>query len=83
MTQLTDSTFIAESPVALGFPLEEACPLVNYAAGETPGTCSIGTLPRYAINATTLEDVAAGVQFAKHKNIRLAIRNTGHDSIGR
>jgi hypothetical protein len=33
--------------------------------------CSLGTYPEYVINATTVEDVQAGVNFARLNNVRL------------
>lgn len=46
-------------------------------------SCSLGNLASYAINVTSAADVAAGLKFAKKKNIRLTVKNTGHDFIGR
>ncbi len=37
----------------------------------------------YAINVSNTADVVAGVELAKAKNIRLVIKNTGHDLLGR
>ena len=45
--------------------------------------CKLGNYVRYAVNATSAEDVAATLNFAKDKNIRFVIRNTGHDYLGR
>ncbi|KAH8152823.1 uncharacterized protein LAJ45_03049 [Morchella importuna] len=45
--------------------------------------CSLGTYPEYVINATTVEDVQAGVNFARLNNVRLVIKNTGHDFMGK
>jgi hypothetical protein len=83
VTELTNSTFVGNSPVALGYPIQDQCPPVNYAAGGVPGNCSLGTLPRYTVDATNAVDVAAAVTFARRSNIRLVIRNTGHDLLGR
>ncbi|KAI5809130.1 FAD binding domain-containing protein [Peziza echinospora] len=47
------------------------------------GKCTIGNLPQYVILAKTKEDIKAGVDFARENNIRLVIRNTGHDFMGR
>ena len=47
------------------------------------GTCSLGNLASYAINASDAASVVAGVQFAQEKGIRLTIKNTGHDFLGR
>ncbi|KAL8787048.1 MAG: hypothetical protein Q9195_007953 [Heterodermia aff. obscurata] len=46
-------------------------------------TCTLGNLVEYSINATSAAHVAAGLKFAQSKNIRLAIKNTGHDFLGR
>ena len=40
-------------------------------------------MPVYAVNAVNPTQVAAGVKFATQKNLRLAIKMTGHDLIGR
>lgn len=48
---------------------------------ETP--CTIGYHVAYAINATCAEDFQAAIRFAKYHNIRLVIRNTGHDYLGK
>ncbi|KAK5709823.1 hypothetical protein LTR17_019437 [Elasticomyces elasticus] len=45
--------------------------------------CVIGTYVQYAVNVSTPDDVAAGIKFATKKNIRLVIRNTGHDYNGK
>ncbi|KAF9979357.1 hypothetical protein BGZ73_000051 [Actinomortierella ambigua] len=45
--------------------------------------CRQGAVPLYTVNATNIEDVQATLKFAKQHNIRLVIRNTGHDVVGR
>ena len=47
------------------------------------GSCTLGNLASYAINVSDAATVAAGIQFAQEKNLRLSIKNTGHDYIGR
>lgn len=47
------------------------------------GTCNLGNLASYAINVSDAASVAAGVRFAQKKNIKLTIKNTGHDFLGR
>ncbi|KAI0201518.1 hypothetical protein F4808DRAFT_103279 [Astrocystis sublimbata] len=49
----------------------------------TSGTCSLGNLPTFAINVSSAHDVVAGVRFAQTNNVRLVIKNTGHDFLGR
>ncbi|RYP58269.1 hypothetical protein DL769_009030 [Monosporascus sp. CRB-8-3] len=47
------------------------------------GSCTLGYYGVYVIEAHTKEHVKAGVDFARENNLRLIIRNTGHDFIGR
>lgn len=41
--------------------------------------CDLGNYAVYSINVTGPEDVARGIQFAKTNNVRLVIKNTGHE----
>lgn len=41
--------------------------------------CLNGNLPEYAINVSSAADVAAGLKFAEKNNIRVTIKNTGHE----
>lgn len=43
----------------------------------------MGPLPHYAANVTSAEDVRKVLDFTQRRNIRLVIRNTGHDYIGK
>ncbi|KAL8378057.1 hypothetical protein RB595_008650 [Gaeumannomyces hyphopodioides] len=45
--------------------------------------CSGRGYPIYVINATAPEHVQAGVRFAREKNVRLIVKNSGHDYLGR
>lgn len=45
--------------------------------------CTLGNLAQYAIKVTDAASAIAGVKFAKQKNIRLTVKNTGHDYLGR
>ncbi|KAK4244849.1 hypothetical protein C7999DRAFT_34832, partial [Corynascus novoguineensis] len=45
--------------------------------------CSGQGYPVFLINATEARHVQSGVQFAKKHNIRLVIKSTGHDYMGR
>lgn len=47
------------------------------------GTCTLGGLPSYSINATTVAQIQAGINFARNTGIRLVIKNTGHDFSGK
>lgn len=41
--------------------------------------CVLGNYVSYAVNVSSTADVVAAVQFAESNNIRLVIRNTGHE----
>lgn len=45
--------------------------------------CELGNYVRYAVDASGPADVQKAIAFAASKNIRLVIRNTGHDYLGR
>ncbi|KAK2051931.1 FAD binding domain-containing protein [Colletotrichum caudatum] len=45
--------------------------------------CIIGTYVQYAVNATGADDYVKTIKFAQDNNIRLVIRNTGHDYLGK
>ncbi|KAF6232898.1 hypothetical protein HO173_008861 [Letharia columbiana] len=61
----------------------DTCPDGNLTSVTHVGSCSIGDQPRYTVNATEIADVTAGINFARQKNIRLVVRNTGHDLLRR
>ncbi|KAG7095768.1 hypothetical protein E1B28_006473 [Marasmius oreades] len=45
--------------------------------------CTQGSVPPVGVDARTVEDVQAAVQFAANHNLRLVVKNTGHDFLGR
>ena len=62
----------------------------SYATGSSclpttdPTTpCTAGFTGTYVITAKTEAHVKAGINFARKNNIRLIVRNTGHDFLGR
>jgi FAD/FMN-containing dehydrogenase len=75
--------FQTRNPIGRPYPYNITCAPVNYDAGETPTSCILGSLPTYAVNATTRNDILATLEFAKRNNIRLAVASTGHDLLGR
>lgn len=64
------------------YPTDETCPPVDLSR-DTPGTCTLGPAPVYTINATEPAELALGMAFAQKHNIRLVVRNTGHDILGK
>lgn len=50
---------------------------------ESTDPCSGKGYPVYVVNATCADDVKKGVDFARESNIRLIVKGTGHDYMGR
>ncbi|KAL6716011.1 hypothetical protein ACLMJK_006973 [Lecanora helva] len=46
-------------------------------------SCMLGNYPSFSIKVTSWQDAAAGILFAQKNNIRLVIKNTGHDYLGK
>jgi FAD/FMN-containing dehydrogenase len=46
-------------------------------------TCAQGDVPRYAVNATDAQHIQAGVRFSQAHNLRVVIKSSGHDYLGR
>ncbi|CAI6338248.1 unnamed protein product [Periconia digitata] len=64
------------------------CPVPDLPAdGSAPpatnGTCALGGMSLYSVNATEVDDVVKTMQFVKKHNLKFRIKNTGHDYIGR
>ncbi|KAK1997957.1 FAD-binding domain-containing protein [Colletotrichum falcatum] len=45
--------------------------------------CELGNYASYSINVTGPRDIVAGLAFAQQNNVRLVIKNTGHDQNGK
>lgn len=74
----TSNEYLAKFPIGYSYPLVESCPPVNATLAGYP-QCDLGNYPVYSVKATTAADVAAGIKFARDHNVRLVIKNTGHD----
>ncbi|CRG84838.1 hypothetical protein PISL3812_02027 [Talaromyces islandicus] len=68
----------SSSPMAAWWTNFSCSPFV---APETP--CLLGPLVRYAASVRSATDVQTVLAFARRYNIRLVIRNTGHDYLGK
>ncbi|KAK0716288.1 hypothetical protein B0H67DRAFT_487356 [Lasiosphaeris hirsuta] len=54
-------------------------PMLN----TTGRTCAQGGFPVYVVNASSVRDIQTAVNFARNRDIRLVIKNTGHDFIAK
>jgi len=46
-------------------------------------SCAQGNVPLYAVNATAIQHIQAGIKFAQAHNLRVVIKSSGHDYLGR
>ncbi|RFU80550.1 fad linked oxidase, n-terminal [Trichoderma arundinaceum] len=51
--------------------------------GSESQACELGNYVSYAVNVSSSDDVIATLKFAQENNIRIVVRNTGHDLFGR
>ena len=65
----------SSSSVMAPFFANQSCD--PYTAESTP--CTLGNYVDYAVNVTCAADISAAVTFAQLNNIRLVVRNTGHE----
>lgn len=47
------------------------------------GTCTLGGYPSYSVNVSNVAQIQLGINIARNLNLRLVIKNTGHDHIGK
>ncbi|KAI0202674.1 FAD binding domain-containing protein [Astrocystis sublimbata] len=82
----TDDETYFNDPVAVMSPmyLNDSCtPFVGSANSTNSALCTLGNLPSYAISVRDAGDVVLGLRFANNKKVRLVVKNTGHDFLGR
>ena len=74
--QWGNSTFQAGSPFTSDYNDDTCLP-------DARAPCSAAGYPAYVVNATNASHVQAGVAFAHKTGVRLIVKGTGHDFIGR
>lgn len=74
-----NSTFHADDPISVEFENwnNDSC------LPDPTAPCSGAGYPVYVINATTAQDVRAGIDFARKNDVRLIVKGSGHDYLGR
>ncbi|EEP79262.1 predicted protein [Uncinocarpus reesii 1704] len=81
-----DSVWRSGEPGALQHINWEAWPAKQescYIAGDRKIPCGQGRISRYSAVVHTPEHIQHAVRFAARHNLRLVVRNTGHDFLGR
>ena len=75
--KLTEASFPYSAEFMAPYFQNQSCD--PYTPREKP--CTIGNYADYAINVTSAHDAAAGLKFAQKHNIRVVIKNTGHECV--
>jgi hypothetical protein len=82
-----NATYMGEQSFVTNYPYwsGNACPPTsNTTTTAGPAeACQQGKYADYAVRATSSSDVSKAVKFARDWNIRVAVKNTGHDFLGR
>lgn len=77
--------FWQENPVAVltMWPQGDTCrPVLGVMEGDVR-RCEQGGFPSYVVNVSNARDVQAAVNFARNAGVRLVVKNSGHDFMGR
>lgn len=78
--QWTNTSFLSQFPLGYSYPHSQPCDLPG---GNTTHVCRLGDSAVYAVNASTVEEVIDSVNFARRRNLRVVVKTTGHDMLGR
>lgn len=78
----TESDTHAADPTSVMSPLfqGETC---MPAAGASNASCTLGGFPSYAVRIANVAQVQLAVNFARNSGVRLVVKNTGHDFLGK
>jgi len=71
--------FSLRNPAEIMNPFTQNYSCVPYTATSQP--CELGNYASYSINVSRADDVIAGIKFARENNVRLVIKNTGHEYV--
>ncbi|KMQ42996.1 CO dehydrogenase flavoprotein-like, FAD-binding, subdomain 2 [Trichophyton rubrum] len=66
-----------------GETANESCPVGSLRTASAVNSCHQGRIPHFTVGVESTKQVQEAVRFARRYNLRLVIRNTGHDLAGR
>lgn len=78
--KLTPYTHSETDPTSVMYPIMQGLTCIP---SSQSGNCTLGGYPSWALNVTTVSQVQLATNFARNLNLRLVIKNTGHDFNGR
>ncbi|KAI2786471.1 hypothetical protein POX_g08857 [Penicillium oxalicum] len=77
----TNSHIHAEDPASVMWPLFEGRTCLPNKNGT--GDCTLGGYSSYVVNVSNVAQIQLAVNFARIANLRLVVKNTGHDFNGK
>ncbi|RAQ65265.1 restculine oxidase precursor [Aspergillus flavus] len=79
----TDDAVHEADPTSAMSPLYQGLTCLPQNANVSGATCEIGGYPTYAVNISSVAQIQLAINFARSTNVRLVVRNTGHDFLGK
>ncbi|KAI8947426.1 putative 6-hydroxy-D-nicotine oxidase [Xylaria longipes] len=76
-----ESATHADDPTSIMSPLYQGKTCMPQNGNDS--TCDIGGFPSYAVNVSTVAQIQLAINFARNTNVRLVVKNTGHDFLGK
>ncbi|KAI8635086.1 putative 6-hydroxy-D-nicotine oxidase [Xylariaceae sp. FL1651] len=77
----TESATHANDPTSAMSPLFQGKTCMPQNGNDS--TCELGGFPSYAVNISTVAQIQLAINFARNANLRLIVKNTGHDFLGK
>ncbi|KAI1309297.1 FAD binding domain-containing protein [Xylaria venustula] len=74
-----DSYIHTDDPTSINAILYEGTTCVPSVVNPYATHCTLGSYPVLSVNVTTVAQIQLGINLARNLNIRLVIKNTGHD----
>ncbi|KAK0732149.1 hypothetical protein B0H67DRAFT_94421 [Lasiosphaeris hirsuta] len=79
----TESDTHAADPTSVMSPLFQGETCMPAAGAARGARCTLGGFPSYAVKISNVAQVQLAVNFARNSGVRLVVKNTGHDFLGK
>ncbi|KAI1080022.1 FAD-binding domain-containing protein [Whalleya microplaca] len=66
-------------PLGIDYPIFEGVSCLPPTLTRTGANCTLGGMPSYVVKATNVAQIQLTVNFARNLNLRLNVKNKGHD----
>ncbi|WYZ38097.1 hypothetical protein EsH8_III_000011 [Colletotrichum jinshuiense] len=76
-------SYQASEPTGLDFPIYQGVSCLPPSFTRSNATCTQGGYPSYVLKATNVAQIQLAVNFARNLNLRLNVKNKGHDFNGK